>query len=265
MRWVIGDVHGMLESLRSLIGAITSFDSEAKLLFVGDYVNRGPDSRGVVDLLLSLANARFIRGNHDDIFDYLLTGHTMGDQSSVPDARQYVARFIHANMLETLASYDIDTARVLRALEWPDLDGVYAALDAVPMAHRSFFRGLPLVIEEEDIFVAHAWWNPQKPDDFAKVTGVTGERRRRHAVMWHRFDGRHVRADKPWRRTGYFGHTPVERFGVTRRFGNVPLRGPQIVMLDTGCAHGPTGRLTAVCAETGDFLQATPEGKIVGG
>ncbi len=43
-------------------------------MFVGAFVNRGPDSRGVIALLMSLPNARFVRGNHDDVFDQVLSG-----------------------------------------------------------------------------------------------------------------------------------------------------------------------------------------------
>ena len=44
MRWVVGDIHGMLRPLRALVDAVTQRDAAARLLFVGDYVNRGPDS-----------------------------------------------------------------------------------------------------------------------------------------------------------------------------------------------------------------------------
>ena len=76
MRWIIGDVHGMRAALERLLEAVGRVDPSARFYFVGDYVNRGPDARGVIDLLLSLTNARFVRGNHDDIFDRVeLRGH----------------------------------------------------------------------------------------------------------------------------------------------------------------------------------------------
>ena len=91
MRWVVGDIHGMLRPLRSLVGHVTAKDPAAQFLFVGDYVNRGPDSRGVIDLLLSLQDegrAKFVRGNHDDIFDMVLSGQTYAYH---PDARSPLA------------------------------------------------------------------------------------------------------------------------------------------------------------------------------
>src|SRR5579884_585200 len=74
MRWIVGDIHGMLRPLDALVTAVGSRDPGAHLIFVGDYVNRGPDSRRVIDLLLTLPRATFLRGNHDDVFDLILHG-----------------------------------------------------------------------------------------------------------------------------------------------------------------------------------------------
>src|SRR5437879_5834209 len=94
MRWIIGDVHGMLVPLRALLEAVGKADGQARLIFVGDYVNRGPESRGVVELLLTLSNARFIRGNHDDIFDELLGGHPYATNAAGPDPTMAFAWFM---------------------------------------------------------------------------------------------------------------------------------------------------------------------------
>src|SRR5437764_15415380 len=76
MHWIIGDIHGMVRPLETLVSAIQSHDKDRQLIFVGDYVNRGPDSKSVIDLLLSLPADRthFVRGNHDDVFDHVLSG-----------------------------------------------------------------------------------------------------------------------------------------------------------------------------------------------
>ena len=74
MRWVVGDIHGMRIPLAALLDAVRRLDGDARFYFVGDYVNRGSESRQVVDLLMSMTDARFIRGNHDDVFDQVLHG-----------------------------------------------------------------------------------------------------------------------------------------------------------------------------------------------
>src|SRR2546421_9431211 len=92
MRWVIGDVHGMLRPLRALVSEIETRDSSLpEFWFVGDYVNRGPESRGVIDFLLGLKRARFCRGNHDDVLDMILNGESYCQH---PDAQNPVAAFM---------------------------------------------------------------------------------------------------------------------------------------------------------------------------
>src|SRR5574342_423760 len=83
MHWVVGDIHGMLKPLERLLEAVRAADPEPQFCFAGDYVNRGPDSRGVIELRLTLKkDARFLRGNHDDIFQQILTGNSFCPNAS---------------------------------------------------------------------------------------------------------------------------------------------------------------------------------------
>ena len=82
MRWVIGDIHGMIRPLEALLRAIRQHDDAAELLFVGDFVNRGPESKAVVELLMSLDNAKCVRGNHDDVFDQVMSGQSYAGSCS---------------------------------------------------------------------------------------------------------------------------------------------------------------------------------------
>ncbi|HOP81665.1 MAG TPA: metallophosphoesterase family protein [Fervidobacterium sp.] len=69
MIWAIGDVHGCLNSLEKLIGQISPKDGD-KLIFLGDYIDRGPDSKGTIDFLCSLSktvDCVFLRGNHEQM------------------------------------------------------------------------------------------------------------------------------------------------------------------------------------------------------
>jgi serine/threonine protein phosphatase 1 len=264
MRWVIGDVHGMLRPLRAMIDAVTRRDPSPRLLFVGDYVNRGPDSRGVVDLLLGLPDASFVRGNHDDVFDLVLHGDCY-DPSAVPDAVSAFVWFMNHGLATTFSSYGVDFADLEHAVRKPSpqiLEGVTAA---VPEAHRRFFRSLPAVIEEDDLFVAHAMWPIDESDDWPGVEAtLRATRRLRHVVLWGRYRDAEVLARKHWHRTGYFGHTPVETFGRRVTGGrNVPVLGPGIVLLDTAAALTPDGRLSAVCVESGEVVQVDRAGAIL--
>ena len=70
MLYAIGDIHGERDLLEELLASLPLRD-EDRLLFVGDYVDRGPDSRGVVDTLLRVQKERpcvFLLGNHESMF-----------------------------------------------------------------------------------------------------------------------------------------------------------------------------------------------------
>lgn len=264
MRWVIGDVHGMRPALESLLAAVASRDASPRFLFAGDYVNRGPDSRGVLDLLLSLPNAAFVRGNHDDILDIILHGRGYCDHRTPMDSIGAFRWFMQHGLAETLMSYGADWADLEYAAGHASAARVYDAMSVIPDAHRAFIRNLPPVYEEPDLFVAHAMWDVDTPDDapnLAERLAAPGNVAGRLAIIWGRYNERDVKRFKRWRRTGYFGHTPVQ----TYRAGQAtPIRGPHIVLLDTGAALSVDGRLSAVCAETGECVQVHRSGKAVG-
>lgn len=91
----IGDVHGCSRELKDLLDKLEVTD-EDHLVFLGDLVNRGPDSRGVLDQVHRLKNATFLLGNHEL---RLLNFHKTGDAS-------------------TLKPYDHETLECLREEDW---------------------------------------------------------------------------------------------------------------------------------------------------
>ncbi len=69
MTYVVGDIHGMFDPLLHLLDSIP-LKREDRLIFLGDYVDRGPASKEVVELLMSMARDReviFLRGNHEEM------------------------------------------------------------------------------------------------------------------------------------------------------------------------------------------------------
>src|SRR5687768_17164278 len=207
MRWVVGDIHGMLRPLSALVAHLTAKDPAAQFLFVGDYVNRGPDSRAVLDLLISLQSegrAQFVRGNHDDMFDMVLNGQSYAYH---PDARTPLAAFLwftHYGLMNTLTSYGIDELDVEWVRKRPTPDAVRKLLSPVPESHRRFIHDLPAVIEADDLFVVHAMWDPDEPDHTPMADRLAADVRMRYAALWGRFTYEITRK-KRWKRTGYFG------------------------------------------------------------
>ena len=254
MRWVIGDIHGMLRPLETLLVAVRARDWNPQFIFTGDYVNRGPDSSGVIDLLLSLNDAIFIRGNHDDIFDLVLHGECFAAHDQSASAVAAFRWFSQHGLRNTLTSYGITPAEIDAATRKLSEERLKLLVATVPQRHRTFIRNLVPVAEFSDLFVAHAMWDPLRSDEFA---ALANDRRARHRLLWNRFNPEQLDAPKAWKRVGYFGHTPVMNYNSLT---NRPLRGTSIVLADTGAALGPRGRLSAICPETGVILQSDPNG-----
>lgn len=262
MNWIIGDIHGMLRPLRALTGAIAAADPQARLVFAGDYVNRGPDSRGVLDYLLTLKDARFVRGNHDDVFDYLLSGKSA--VADIPDDPCTVFFwFIDQGLDRTLESYGIDYADLQFMARRCSRRVLKAMFDVVPKPHREFMRTLPLVVEDKDFFVAHGYAEVSAGNEFGFGAHNACDPEFRRATLWNRPTDEQILLPKAWTRTGYFGHTPVNNFDYPLFEGSmVPLRGPKMVLLDTAAAMHIEGKLSAVCHETGQVLQADQVGQV---
>ncbi len=157
--YAIGDVHGcrdLLAEMHARIEAEIARDrpDDWRIVHVGDYCDRGPDTRGAIDFLIARmeADRRVIclRGNHDEGFLNFIAG-------SGPD------RIFTANGGEaTAASYgvaaDFSSAR--------SIDAARAALArAAPDAHRAFLAGLPFSAVFGDFFLCHAGIRPGVPLD----------------------------------------------------------------------------------------------------
>jgi len=256
MRWIIGDVHGMHRPLERLIEEVGKIDSQCRFYFVGDYINRGPNSKGVIDLLLSLNGAKFVRGNHDDIFDQVLHSTSYASNAANGDRMAAFGWFMEFGLDQTFASYGVSDSQLYACTS---LEKLQAIIAAVPETHRKFIHDLPPVIEDNDLFVAHAKWDPYETDAMPNLaemlkTNDPG----RHKLLWGRYTEEEIAITKAWRRTGYFGHTPVYAYAASQTTGEVlmlPIAGNKIVLLDTGVALNTNGRLTAFCAENHSFIQ----------
>ena len=252
----------MLRPLQALLGAIARRDPAAHLIFLGDYVNRGLDSKRVIDLLLSLSGATFLRGNHDDIFELLLHGDCYVCHTSAPDSVSAFAWFMQHGLAETLMSYGADWAELEDLARRPSPRRIEKLVRIVPQQHLRFIQELRPVFETEDFFAAHGYWDVDEPDD---SPGLVWQLDRypplRYRLLWGRFSDAQIRRKKRWKRAGYFGHTPVFNYPGGSDF--TPIRGPQIMLLDTASALSVAGMLSGVCAETGTVIQADRAGAIV--
>lgn len=164
--YAVGDIHGRLDLLLDMdrrIEADIGDGETALVVYLGDYIDRGPDSRGVIEHLRVDTNPRFrrlcLRGNHDDIFLTFMEN---------PLAEW---NWLDLGGRETLRSYGlaIDPYRDRSIGD----DGLKDLLRShVPENHRDFLSGTPLWARAGDFLFVHAGIQPgialerQEPSDF---------------------------------------------------------------------------------------------------
>jgi serine/threonine protein phosphatase 1 len=140
-----------------------------QLVFLGDYVDRGPDSAGVIDDLLALRDRLpetvFLRGNHEEMLLDVLAGH---DPSI----------FLFNGGDQTIASYQAQGS-------WPP-----------PVAHQDFMQNLRIIFETEQFIFVHAGLRP----------GIPVTEQQTDALLWIRNEFLH--SDYDWGKPVVFGHTP---------------------------------------------------------
>ena len=229
--YAIGDVHGCLDHLAMMhdrIGEEIERDRPAdwRVIQVGDYVDRGPESSGVLDFLARAIKAEprivALRGNHDQgMLDFL----------RAPD---WNGIFANNGGETTGRSYGVS----LKFL--PDTIGAESAAlaAAMPKSHRHLLETLPYSLALGDYFFCHAGIRPgvslarQNPDDLLWIRKPFLEHERlHHKVIVH-------------------GHTP-------RREAEVR---PNRINIDTGACL--TGKLTAIMLEGGSKRLLSVERKI---
>ncbi len=160
----VGDIHGNLAALLDLLGQLRDEVLEGDVLvFLGDYIDRGPDSRGCVDAILTFRDERraemvCLRGNHEDWLLRTQKDHTRHSW------------LLGMEGLDTVRSYSPEAEGTLRdALREAGLrlylgrcDLPYDVLfDAVPPSHRAFFAQLGLSFQSDDCICTHAGLDPR--------------------------------------------------------------------------------------------------------
>jgi serine/threonine protein phosphatase 1 len=229
---VIGDIHGCCELLAALLARLGAMP----LLVIGDVIDRGPDSRAVVDILAE-RGARGVLGNHEEWFMAWFQGRGLDDLA----LRDWMGG------RETLASYGVvgTTPREVEGQGW-----------RLPQDHRVWFESLALAIDLEvqgrRYWIVHA--------------GIPGHlelprRSRADAIPW--LVEAHPR-DMRWTVTAPEDMPAVDRTVI---MGHVVQDNPRdlghVIAIDTGAGTlGEKGRLTAVVLPERKFVtvghQSTP-------
>ena len=217
--YAIGDIHGCSGLLDRMIKAIredlsTHPARDALTVTLGDYVDRGPDSRGVLD---RLARNPFptaylaLKGNHEQLLAAFLT-----DPSVMGHWRQLGA-------IETLDSYGVPAGSLMRARDYAQAAAAFR--DALPPEHLQFLSQLKLSFDAGSYFLCHAGIRP----------GIPFDRQSEEDLLWIREEFLRSRMD--FGKVVVHGHTPVDQPEIL----------PNRINIDTGAFF--TGRLTCVALE----------------
>ena len=193
----IGDIHGASDKLSTLLERLSP-GKEDRLIFIGDYIDRGANSKGVIEQIIELKRRGYdviaLLGNHEKL---LLDYAENPDEGLVPYLRQH-------GIEQTLESYgEKDLSQI------PDLS-------FMPVEHRKFLRNLKTYHLEEKYLFVHAGIRPdrpiqeQTPSDFCEIRDVF------------------LKAQDDFGHIVVFGHTPFE----------FPLVTKNKIGIDTGAVYG---------------------------
>ena len=173
--FAIGDIHGCYHQLQALMEKIPINFARDTLVFIGDYIDRGPHSVEVVDYLVTLKKrvprSIFLKGNHEDMLEKYLDG---------TDRLTYLLN----GGQQTMDGY----------LQKPARSGNYP----IPLEHRKFFQSLKLVYETKDFIFVHAGLRPRVPL----------ESQNSEDLLWIRDKFIHTKYN--FGKPVIFGHTPLK-------------------------------------------------------
>ena len=132
-QFAISDIHGCAKTFRALVHEKIRLSRQDTLFLLGDYINKGPDSQGVLDFIFELQqekyNVQCLRGNHEQ---YLLDGLVYSWEEIA---------FLNRGGRETLKSFGVST------------------VNEIPKKYLGFIKSLPYFIELDDYLLIHAGLN----------------------------------------------------------------------------------------------------------
>ncbi|MCX6244928.1 MAG: metallophosphoesterase family protein [Bacteroidetes bacterium] len=202
-RYAIGDIHGCILTFRYLVEDVLKIKAGDTLFLLGDYIDRGPGSREVIDYirqLMSLVTVKPVMGNHE----WMLL-KTMGD-------KVFFENWSRNGCGTTLISFGAEPSEI----NSPD------SVDLIPPDYIDFFRSLPLYEETDDFLFVHAGLGNGNKDSLKDED----------TILWTRSE------DPPegvlGNRKLIHGHTPVGLSEIEQRIADTRSK---VINLDGGCVY----------------------------
>ena len=232
--YAVGDLHGFSDQLERALALVEADGGvDARIVFLGDFCDRGPNTRAVLQRLIDgqTQGRRWVtlKGNHDRMFQWFMEKPPRHDPHMLVN---YTWFHDVIGGRETLASYGVEVTDRIRMR---DLHA--AALEAVPASHVAFLNDLPLSYETDDLFFCHAGVRP----------GVPLDAQDEEDLVWIRGEFHdHI---EPFEKLIVHGHTPVAR---ATHYGNR-------VNLDSGAGYGE--QVSVAVFEGREAWTLTPMGR----
>ncbi|MCF8234407.1 MAG: serine/threonine protein phosphatase [Bacteroidales bacterium] len=225
MRYVIGDIHGCYKTLKLLIEEKIKPSRTDKLFFLGDYIDRGPDSKAVLDFLMEMLKEGYqltlLKGNHEDMM------------MEAAGSEKAFELWMTNKGDTTLRDFGITDHAQLGP----------KALERIPDIYTGFIREMPLLINSEpEAALVHAGLNFNANDPFRQDDLMAWTREEQYDKQL--MQGRKI----------IHGHTPVSVEDMIERINN-PQAG--VINLDGGCVYNKRthlGNLVALKLENFELL-----------
>lgn len=210
-RFAISDIHGCAKTFTALLEK-TGLQKEDHLYLLGDYIDRGTDSRGVINKILELKKEGYqvtsLLGNHE----WMLL-------NSMNDYKKF------DNWMKNGGSITLDSYKIL------ELD----YFKKLPYDHLEFFRSLEYYVELEDYYLVHAGFNFKDDDPFNDYESMIWIREWHKNIDTALLNGKKI----------VHGHVPRV---VTNLFADVKNPDVQAYDIDTGCVYDSSNRLGVLSA-----------------
>lgn len=199
MDYAIGDIHGCFKTMQLLLQKM-NFNSYDSYYFLGDYIDRGPESKRIMDFFIDLnktnKNIHLIRGNHEQMMINTYKNENLDD---------YIL-WRQNGSESTLNNFGIyeDTLKLL---------------DKIPFSYIEFFETLPFYHELDNFLLVHGGFNFHIPDPFADT----------ETMLWTREDDYNSKLAKG--KTIIHGHTPT----LPNEVKQMIKQKANSICIDTGC------------------------------
>lgn len=181
-RWIIPDIHGCVKTVKALMENLLRVTKYDVVYFLGDYIDRGPDSKGVIDYLMHLKeeeyDVHFLKGNHEDL---CVTAYEADQKKKLFGGKHKEQKEWEAvGAKETLTSFGVKYPR------------------EIPKTYIDWMNSCEPYIELEEFILVHAGMNFKAENPFEDT----------YSMMWtRRFK---VDFDKSHGKKIIHGHIPVD-------------------------------------------------------